>query len=107
MEIIYKCIMSLLASVCFGVIFQVRGIKLLFAGLGGLLGWLFYSLSAIPFPASTIPRFFVATVSITAFSEWCARAFRAPVSLSGNRSYSSCPGKRHLPNYALLYQRGN
>ena len=33
-EIIYKCIMSLLASVCFGVIFQVRGIKLLFAGLG-------------------------------------------------------------------------
>ena len=81
MEIIYKCIMSLLASVCFGVIFQVRGIKLLFAGLGGLLGWLFYSLSASPFPASTIPRFFVATVSITAFSEWCARAFRAPVSV--------------------------
>lgn len=80
-EIAYQCVMSFFASICFGIIFQVRGRKLLFAGLGGLLGWLIYLLGAFPFPSSAIPRFFFATVGITIFSEWCARAMRAPVSV--------------------------
>lgn len=80
-QIVYECMMSLFASLCFGIIFHVRGIKLLFAGLGGSLGWLVYLLCAVPFPASTIPRYFCATVGITIFAEWCARAFRAPVSV--------------------------
>ncbi|MBQ8143993.1 MAG: threonine/serine exporter family protein [Butyricicoccus sp.] len=80
-QITFECVMSFFASLCFGVIFQVRGIKLIFSGLGGALGWLVYLLCAVPFPGSTIPRFFIATVVITLFTEWCARLLRAPVSV--------------------------
>ena len=79
--ILYQCLMSLCASLCFGVIFQVRGVKLAFAGLGGLLSWLIFVLCRIPFPVNDIPRYFFATIAVTVFSEWCARAFRAPVTL--------------------------
>lgn len=80
-KIIYECLMSLLASVCFGIIFQVRGVKLLVAGVGGLIGWLIYLLSAVPFPSSAIPRYFFATVGMTIFAECCARLLRTPVSV--------------------------
>ena len=80
-QIFFEGVMSFFASLCFGIIFQVRGIKLIFSGLGGALGWLVYLLCAIPFPGSTIPRFFFATVVVTLFAEWCARALRAPVTV--------------------------
>ena len=41
MSIAYECLMSFLASLCFGIIFQVRGIKLFTAGFGGLMADLF------------------------------------------------------------------
>ena len=78
---IYQGAMSFCASLCFGIIFQVRGRKLLFAGLGGALGWLIYLLAAVPFADSDIPRYFFATIGITAFAEWCARVLRSPVSV--------------------------
>ena len=81
MSIAYECLMSFLASLCFGIIFQVRGIKLFTAGFGGLIGWLIYLVSAPLFSSSSIPRFFFATVGITIFSELCARVLRAPVSV--------------------------
>lgn len=81
MKIAYECLMSLLASLCFGVMFHLRGRKLFFAALGGLIGWFIYTLSASYFSTSIIPRYFIATVCITIFAEWCARFFRAPVSV--------------------------
>ncbi len=80
-NLVYQCVMSFFASVCFGIIFQVRGRKLFVAGLGGSLGWLVYLLGACPFPASAIPRYFFATLAITIFAEWAARALRTPVSV--------------------------
>ncbi len=80
-ELLYPCAMSLLASLCFGVIFQISGKKLLFAGFNGMIGWLVYLLCATPFPESVIPRYFCATLAITLFAEWCARWLRAPVSV--------------------------
>lgn len=81
MSAVYQCVISLLASLCFGILFQVRGVKLLVAGMGGLISWLVYLLSAPLSPGSTIPRYFLATLVITAFAEGCARLLRAPVSV--------------------------
>lgn len=81
MQLARECILSLCASLCFGVVFHVRGYKLAFAGAGGLLGWLVFRLTAQVFPASEIPRYFFATVSITIFAEVCARVLRTPVSV--------------------------
>ena len=68
-QIFFEGTMSFFASLCFGVIFHVRGEKLIFSGIGGALGWIVYLLGAFPFPDSIIPRFFCATVVITLFSE--------------------------------------
>lgn len=81
MRLAYECLMSLCASLCFGVMFHLRGRKLMFAGIGGLLGWLVFRLAGNVFPASEIPRYFFATVAITIFAEACARLLRTPVSV--------------------------
>ncbi|MGN1015098.1 MAG: threonine/serine exporter family protein [Butyricicoccus sp.] len=80
-ELLYECVMSLFASLCFGIIFQISGRKLLFSAFGGMLGWLIYALSGILFSASSIPCYFLAAIGITFYSEYCARSLRAPVTI--------------------------
>ena len=80
-EIIYQRLMSFFACVCFSVVFQVKGKHIFFAGFGGLISWLIYLLAATPFPDSDIPRYFIATVIITIYSEICARVLRSPVTV--------------------------
>lgn len=80
-RIVYQSLMSFFASVCFAIIFQVKLKHVVFAGLGGLIGWLIYLLAAYPFPESNIPRYFFATIAITIFSECCARILRSPVTV--------------------------
>ncbi len=73
--------MSFFACICFAVVFQVKGKHIFFAGFGGLLSWLVYLLAAYPFPESVIPRYFIATVIVTIYSECCARILRSPVTV--------------------------
>lgn len=80
-NILYECTMSFFASLCFGIIFQISGRKLLFSAFGGMLGWLIYALSGIPFSSSSIPCYFLAAIGITLYSECCARTLHAPVSI--------------------------
>lgn len=80
-EIIYQSLMSFFACLCFAVVFQVKGKHIFFAGFGGLISWLIYLLAATPFPDSDIPRYFIATVVITIYSEVCARILRSPVTV--------------------------
>lgn len=80
-QIIYQSLMSFFACVCFCIVFQVNGKHIFFASFGGLLGWLVYLFAEYPFPDSVIPRYFIATVVITIYSEWCARVRRSPVTV--------------------------
>lgn len=80
-DILYQSLMSFLACVCFAFVFQVKGKHIFFAGLGGFISWFIYLLAAAPFPDSEIPRYFVATIVITIYSEVCARVLRSPVTV--------------------------
>lgn len=71
---------SFLASLAFGILFALRGKKLLMAAVGGAIGWLVYSLGAALLP-SVIPAYFCATCAMTLYSEVCARVLRSPASI--------------------------
>ncbi|WP_432620607.1 threonine/serine exporter family protein, partial [Butyricicoccus sp.] len=38
----YESFVSFFASLCFGILFQLRGKKLIFAAIGGFISWFFY-----------------------------------------------------------------
>lgn len=65
-----------LASLGFGVFFNLRGKKLFAAAVGGAVGWFFYALAAEHGP---VMQNFIASLSITAYAEVLARLQRAPV----------------------------
>lgn len=76
--ILYQTGLSLLASLFFGILFEVRGRNLFWAAVGGGLCWLVYAAFCQLIPSSQIPAYFLAAVATTLFAELCARARRAP-----------------------------
>ena len=77
MNYFLPCLYSFAACFAFSVVFNMRGKVLLFASLGGALGWLVYLLCA-PIQ-NDILEFFVATVAISIYSEAMARVHKVPV----------------------------
>ncbi|MGY0375095.1 threonine/serine exporter family protein [Clostridium sp. JNZ J1-5] len=69
---------ALLASLGFGVIFNIRGKNLFFASLGGSIGWFFYLLSLEYYP-SKVFALFVGSLAISIYSEVMARVLKTPV----------------------------
>ena len=47
--LLYESIISLFASLCFGILFQLRGRKLIFAAIGGMISWFLYLGSTLLF----------------------------------------------------------
>lgn len=80
MRIFLECFYSFVGSFCFGIIFNIRGSKLLFAGLGGALSQLAYLLLAIPF-SQEITQYFFATVVTALYAELLARIKKAPATV--------------------------
>ncbi|QEY34845.1 threonine/serine exporter [Caproiciproducens galactitolivorans] len=71
------CIWAFLACIPFGAVMNLRGKTLLFASLGGGIGWFFYLFSN-PLQ-NDIMQYFVATIAISVYSEIMARLFKMPV----------------------------
>ena len=71
---------STIASFCFGVIFNIKGKKLIFASLGGGLGWFVYSL-CLYFNFSDIGSLFIASIIFSIYSEVLARVLKTPVTI--------------------------
>lgn len=69
---------SLVATLGFGVIFNIRGKKLFFAALGGGLSWFIY-IFASTMSQSVLFPYFIATVCAAAYSEALARLLKSPV----------------------------
>jgi len=78
-DIILKSTFAFIASVGFGVLFNIRGRKLILAGLGGGIGWLVYMISLNSWDSSLF-AFFLATVLAATYSEIFAKWVNAPVS---------------------------
>ena len=78
LELFLPCLWAFLASVAFGLVYNIHGLGILICGLGGALGWLVYLLVQL-LPAGNILAAFVAAAAIAVFSECMARLRRCPV----------------------------
>ena len=73
----WQCLYAFIGCVGFCVIFNIRGLDMLFAPHGGALGWFVYLL--LKDYGGDIFIFFLATVAITIYAEAMARARKTPV----------------------------
>lgn len=73
-----QTVVALIASLGFGVIFNIRGKNLFFATIGGGLSWLSYLLLK-KFNISDILSLFISSVIFSIYSEVCARFLKTPV----------------------------
>jgi uncharacterized membrane protein YjjB (DUF3815 family) len=75
---IIETIATIIASIGFGIIFNIKGKKLIFSSLGGGLSWFIYS-SGLNFNLSPISSLFIASVCFSIYSEIFARILKTPV----------------------------
>lgn len=73
-----QVINAIFASLGFGIIFNIRGKKLVFAALGGGLSWFFY-LFLIENKIGNILALFLSSIIFSIYSEICARYLKTPV----------------------------
>ena len=76
MDLIQIC-MGYLGSLGFGVLFHLRGKKLIIASLGGFLSWSVFLALAGLIPSAAI-RYFLASATVTVYAEAFARALKTP-----------------------------
>lgn len=77
MSILIPCFWAFCACAAFGAVMNLHGKTLLFASLGGAIGWFFYLLSGSLH--NDIMQYFVATIVISIYAEVMARTFKMPV----------------------------
>ncbi|MCB2358900.1 threonine/serine exporter family protein [Clostridium estertheticum] len=71
---------AFLSSLCFGVLFNIRGKNLIIASLGGGLAWLTYLISGKLQP-SLVFSLFLASMVGSIYSEIMARLYKNPVTM--------------------------
>lgn len=69
---------SFIASLGFGILFNIKGKKLILAGIGGSLGGVIYQL-ILEYTQSNMTAMFWASVAFSLYSEICARLCKSPV----------------------------
>lgn len=73
-----QTLVAFIASLGFGVIFNIKGRNLIFAAIGGGLSWFFY-LSLTKIGVGTILSLFSSSIIFSIYSEICARYLKTPV----------------------------
>ena len=73
-----QSIFAFFASIGFGILFNIKGSKLFYAGLGGGLSW-FISLYCESLGLNTTSSFFIASIVFSIYSEIMARVLKTPV----------------------------
>lgn len=71
-------IASFIASLGFGILFNIKGKKLILAGIGGAIGGVVYHL-CLRSGTSELIAMFTGSVSFSLYSEICARICKTPV----------------------------
>ena len=75
---IKETLVSFVASFGFGIMFNIKGKKLVFAAIGGGLSWFVYSLF-LKLNVSNVLSLFISSVVFSIYSEICARILKTPV----------------------------
>lgn len=76
---ILNSIYTLIATLCFGILSNIRGKNLAFSALGGGLTWFLYLLTSSYLHWSSILCFFIASIFASVYSEIMARILKTPV----------------------------
>ncbi|MCR8744933.1 threonine/serine exporter family protein [Romboutsia lituseburensis] len=74
---ILEAIASALSAISFGIIFNIKGRRLLAAGFGGGLSWFAYKL-CLANEVSQVSSFFIAAICFSIYCEICARVYKTP-----------------------------
>lgn len=69
---------SLIGTLGFGILFNIRGIKLLVSAFCGAIAWAIFLLLSPILPSEPI-RYFIVSVVTTIIAEFLARKFKTPV----------------------------
>ena len=69
--------MGFLGSLGFGILFNIRGRKLMIASLGGLMSWAVFLLLEPLFPPESL-RYFFSAAAVTVYAEVFARIIKTP-----------------------------
>lgn len=72
-----QIVTAFLGSIGFAVLFNIRGKRLAFASLGGLLAWLLFVLMG-NFLEDEALRYFIVAMIISAYAELMARVIKTP-----------------------------
>lgn len=75
---VIQILAAAVASLCFGVVFQIRGKKLAFAAGSGAVA---YSIYLCPWAQSTVIAIFCASCAITLYAEIVARVQKSPATV--------------------------
>lgn len=73
-----EVVAAFIASLAFGIIFNIKNRNLFFAALCGALGWFVYKLS-LSFGFTDTLSLFLASISLSTYSEVFARVLKTPV----------------------------
>lgn len=92
-----KSIYALLATLGFGVLFNIKGKNLIFASIGGAITWFIYLLS-LKFNISIMIALFLAALAAGIYSEILARILKAPVTI-----FSICSVIPLVPGGGMYY----
>ena len=76
-EYVLPCVYAFVACAGFCFVYNLRGKQLIFAPLGGAVGWLTYLLTA--FLENETIQFFLAAMALAVYAEIMARVHKAPV----------------------------
>ncbi len=68
---------AFLVGISFGVLFNIKGKRLLLAGIGGGFGWFVYKLCLF-LQMGEAPSNFISAICFTIYCETCARRFKTP-----------------------------
>ena len=74
---ILQIITGFLGSLGFGILFNIRGVRLLWASLGGLFSWLLFLLLGFGIASEPV-RYFLVSLTVSVFAEIMARVLKTP-----------------------------
>lgn len=78
MQLLIEVLSSFLATIAFGILFNIHGKNLFYAGIGGGLGWFIYKIG-LSFNFSIVLSMFFGSIAISTYSEIFARILKTPV----------------------------
>lgn len=73
----HTLILAFVGSFCAGLVFNVRGYKLIYSGLSGVAGWVVY-ITLTSLTGHSIMAIFAGSIAIGIYSETAARILKTP-----------------------------